>query len=326
MANKKFATKKGKVLITGGAGFIGSHIADLLIEKGYDVVIVDNLVTGNKENINKKAKFYKIDITKKGLRKVFEKERPDFVIHEAAQVNVRKSLSNPIFDAESNILGTINVLECCKDFKIKKTIYSSSGGACYGEPQYLPCDEKHPLNPICHYGVSKHSAEHYFYLYNFLYGIDYIILRYSNVYGPRQDPKGEAGVISIFLERIKNNKEPLIFGDGEQTRDYVYVEDVAYSNLIALEKDTKNAKHRIFNIGTGKETSVNEIFRLIKEETGTKINARHIEAVPGEVKRVCLDISLAKKELNWIPKTDLREGIRKTVGWFNRKLSIKPLK
>lgn len=310
---------KAKVLVTGGAGFIGSNIVDLLIEKGYDVVVVDNLFTGSRENVNKKAKFCKADITKPELRGVFEKEKPDFVIHEAAQINVRKSVSEPIFDAKSNILGTINVLECCRESKVKKVLYSSSGGACYGEPEYMPCDEKHPVNPICHYGVSKHAAEHYFYLYNVLYGLDYVILRYSNVYGPRQDPKGEAGVISIFLEKVTNSQQPLIFGDGKQTRDYVFVKDVANANLLALEKDTKKAKIRIFNIGTGKRTDVNEIFSLIKSATSTKIDAKHVEPVPGEIRNICLDIKLAEKELGWKPKVDLKEGIKKTVEWFNTK-------
>lgn len=307
---------KGKVLVTGGAGFIGSNIVDLLIENGYDVIVVDNLVTGNKENVNKKARFCNADITRPELRKIFEKERPDFVIHEAAQINVRKSVTEPMFDAESNITGTINVLECCKDFKVKKILYSSSGGACYGNPEYMPCDEKHPVNPICHYGVSKHAAEHYFFLYNFLYGLDYVILRYANVYGPRQDPKGEAGVIAIFMGRIKEGKKPLIFGDGKKTRDYAFVSDVAMSNLLALEKKTKS---RIFNIGTGKETSVNEIYTLIKKASGTKIDAEHVDPVPGEVERIKLDCSLAKKELGWQPEVQIEEGIKRTFEWSRKK-------
>lgn len=307
---------KGKVLVTGGAGFIGSHIVDILIDNGYSIVIVDNLATGNRDNISKKAKFYDADITKPELKKVFEKEKPDFVVHEAAQINVRKSVTEPVFDAESNILGTINLLECCRDFKVKKVVYSGSGGACYGEPEYMPCNEKHPVNPICHYGVSKHAAEHYFFLYKHLYGVDYTILRYSNVYGPRQDPKGEAGVISIFLGKIKSKDTPHIFGDGKQTRDYVYAGDVARANLLALERKTKS---KIFNIGTGKETSVNEIYSLIKSATKTKIEAVHTDPVPGEVRRVALDCSLAAKELGWKPEVDLAAGIKKTVEWFNKK-------
>lgn len=307
---------KGKVIVTGGAGFIGSHITDILIDKGYEVVIVDNLVTGNRENINKKAKFHNVDITKPALKDVFEKEKPDFVIHEAAQINVRKSVEEPMFDAESNVLGTINVLECCREFKVKKIIYSSSGGACYGEPEYMPCDEKHPVHPISHYGASKYAAEQYFFLYNFLYKLDYTILRYSNVYGPRQDPRGEAGVISIFLDRITKNQTPIINGDGNQTRDFIYVGDVAKANLLALEKNTKS---RIFNIGFGKETSVNDIFAEIKKAAKTKLKAKHGPAIPGEVYRIYLDHGLAGKELGWKPEVVLSEGIRKTVEWFRLK-------
>ncbi|PIN86338.1 UDP-glucose 4-epimerase [Candidatus Woesearchaeota archaeon CG10_big_fil_rev_8_21_14_0_10_44_13] len=308
------AKTKGKVLVTGGAGFIGSNIVDLLIEKGYDVVIVDNLVTGNKENISKKAKFYDVDITGQGLKDVFEKEKPDFVIHEAAQINVRKSVEDPMFDANSNVIGTINVLECCRRSGVKKILYSSSGGACYGEPEYMPCDEKHPVHPICPYGASKYAAEQYFFLYNFLYRIDYTILRYANVYGPRQDPKGEAGVISIFLDRISKGQVPVINGDGRQTRDFVYVGDVARANLLALEKSTKS---RIFNIGFGKETSVNQIYSEIKKATKSGIDARHGQAIPGEVYRIYLYAGLAKKELGWKPGVVLSEGIKKTAEWFN---------
>lgn len=310
---------KGKVLITGGAGFIGSHIADILVENGYDVVVADNLVTGNEKNLNKKAKFCKADITKPELRKVFEKERPDFVIHEAAQINVRKSVDDPMFDANSNVIGTINVLECCRDFGVRKIIYSSSGGACYGEPEYMPCDEKHPIRPICPYGASKYAAEQYFYLYRFLYQLDYIILRYSNVYGPRQDPRGEAGAISIFLDRISKKQTPVINGDGTQTRDFVYVGDVARVNLIALEKNTENMKSRIFNIGFGKETSVNEVYEEIGKAAGSSIEAKHGPAIPGEVYRIYLNAGLAKKELGWEPKIGLSAGIKKTAEWFSEK-------
>lgn len=307
----------GKVLITGGAGFIGSSIADLLISKGYSVIIVDNLVTGNNDNINKKAKFYDADITKPEMKNIFSKEKPDFVIHEAAQINVRASVENPVFDATSNILGTINVLECCREFGVKKILYSSSGGACYGEPEKIPCDEGHPVNPVSHYGVSKHSAEHYLFLYNSLYKLDYTILRYANVYGPRQDPKGEAGVISIFLGRIARGQAPTINGDGKQTRDFVYVEDVARANLLALERSTKS---RIFNIGCSVETSVNEIYAEIKKAAGKDIEAKHGPAIPGEVFRISLNCKLAEKELGWKPAVSLKEGIARTAAWFDSKI------
>ncbi|MFA6461403.1 MAG: NAD-dependent epimerase/dehydratase family protein [Candidatus Woesearchaeota archaeon] len=299
-----------KVLVTGGAGFIGSHIVDLLIRKGYSVVIVDNLSTGNKKNINSQAKFYLLDLTNLDLlRKVFIEEKPQFVYHVAAQVNVRKSVNDPIFDAKTNILGSINVLECCKEFKVEKIIYSSSGGACYGEPEYLPCDETHPVNPMCQYGITKHTVEHYLYLYHKLYGLNYVILRYANVFGPRQDPSGEAGVVSIFIEQIKSNKVCKIFGDGEQTRDYVYVEDVARANLLALEKMTIS---RMFNLGTGIPTSVNQIFFLLQELTH-KGSKEHVSPVLGEIKDIHLDYSLAEKELGWKPTMGLKEGLSKIL-------------
>ncbi len=305
---------KGRVMVTGGAGFIGSHVADILINNGYDVALVDDLSTGNRKNINPKARFYEVDIKNTPfLEKVFEKEKPDFVVHQAAQVNVRKSVAEPVFDALSNIVGTLELLELCRDYKVKKFVYASSGGACYGEPEKIPCSEGHPIMPISHYGVSKHCAEHYVFLYSHMYGIDFNILRYANVYGPRQDPFGEAGVVAIFLNKIINREKPQIFGDGEQTRDYVYVSDVAKANLLALEKSTKS---RIFNIGTGKETSVNQIYSMLKKASGTDIEAVSTPAVAGEVSRISLECSRAEKELGWKPEVSIEEGIRKTSEWF----------
>ncbi|GAB6117189.1 hypothetical protein JCM16816_07860 [Thermoanaerobacter brockii subsp. lactiethylicus] len=200
-----------KALVTGGAGFIGSNIVDLLIENGYEVVIVDNLSTGKEEFINKKAIFYKKDIIDEDLCKIFEKEKPDYVIHQAAQIDVQKSIDNPVFDAKINVLGTVNLLECCRKSGVKKVIYASSA-AVYGNPEYLPIDEVHKINPISYYGISKHTPEHYFVVYRQLYGLKYTILRYANVYGIRQDPKGEGGVISIFLDKMLKGERPIIFG------------------------------------------------------------------------------------------------------------------
>lgn len=302
------------VLLTGGAGFIGSNIVDLLIENGYGVLIIDNLSSGKKENLNKKAKFYKLDICNQNLKKIFKKEKPEFVIHQAAQVNVRKSILNPEFDANVNISGSINLLECCKNFNVKKVVYASSGGAIYGEPQYLPADERHPINPISPYGASKHAVEHYLELYRQNFGIDYISLRYSNVFGPRQDPFGEGGVIAIFIGKFLRNKQPVIFGDGNQTRDFVYVGDIASANLISLEKEMNK---RIFNIGTGIETSVNEIYKKLKNILNSKIEPIHRDAIKGEVGRIYLDIHLAEKELGWKPETSLEDGLKKTIEWYN---------
>jgi UDP-glucose 4-epimerase len=211
-----------KVLVTGGAGFIGSNLVDRLIEKKYEVVIIDNLSTGKKEHINKNATFYKADISSNEIEDIFKKENINIVIHTAAQIDVQKSINDPIYDCKNNIIGTLNILEACKKHKIEKLVYSSSA-AVYGQPDYLPVDEEHPINAMSGYGISKHTPEHYINMYSDIYGLNASILRYSNVYGPRQDPKGEGGVISIFVDKMLNNEEPIIYGDGEQTRDFIYV-------------------------------------------------------------------------------------------------------
>jgi len=296
-----------KVLVTGGAGFIGSHLVDEALEEGYDVVTIDNLNNGKLENLNKDAKFYKVDIVDiDNLSLVFEKEKPDYVIHLAAQISLRESLKNPIYDAEQNILGSINILECCRKFNVKKVVYASSA-AVYGFPKYLPVDEKHPINPFSPYGVSKHTVEHYLQYYHENFEIDYIILRYSNVYGERQDPLGEAGVIAIFIDKLKKGERPIIFGDGEQTRDFIYAKDVVEANLLALEKETEN---KVFNISTNTETSVNELFKKIKEIMNSNINPIYKNPIK-EVRNIRLDNSLAEKELNWKPKVELNEGLKK---------------
>ena len=301
-----------KILVIGGAGFIGSHIVDLLIDKGHKVVVVDDLRTGNKENLDSKAKLYELDMTKKELESVFVTEKPDMVCHQAAQVNVRISLKDPLADAYNNILGTINILECCKRHNVKKIVYASSGGARYGEPDEIPCKESHKIMPLSPYGISKHTAEHYVKLYSKLYGFDYNIVAYSNVYGPRQDPKGEAGVIALFLDWAMNDKECTIFGDGEQTRDYVYVGDVARANVLALEKETKSKN---FNIGTGKLISVNDLFNMIKKIVGQG-SSKHENALAGEVRDIALNCSLAKKELSWESEMSIEDGLKKTADWF----------
>jgi UDP-glucose 4-epimerase len=299
-----------KVLVTGGAGFIGSHIVDELVKNGYGVVVVDNLVTGNKNNINPKVEFVEGDITNKNLDEKINFQEIDVVIHQAAQINVRKSVENPIYDGDINVLGTLNILENMRKYDVKKIIYASSGGAVYGEPKHLPVDENHPIAPLSPYGLSKYCGEEYIKLYNRLYGIEYCILRYSNVYGERQDPRGEAGVISIFIDRILNNESPVIFGDGNQTRDFVYVGDVARANLMAFDW-----KNEIVNIGTGKETSVNELFKVIADELNYKDKPIYDKPREGEVRRIYLDIKKAEK-LGWKPEIDLKEGIKRVVGWM----------
>ncbi|MCX6695272.1 MAG: NAD-dependent epimerase/dehydratase family protein, partial [Candidatus Altiarchaeota archaeon] len=281
-----------KVLVTGGAGFIGSNVVDLLIGKKYDVVVLDNLSTGKRENVNPKAKFIEMDIGDEKLDSVFRNEKPEYVVHHAAQIDVRKSIADPVFDSKVNIIGSINLLECCRRHGVKKIVYASSGGAVYGEPKYLPAGEDHPIQPLCPYGASKYVVEKYVELYGMNYGIDYTILRYANVYGPRQDPLGEAGVVAIFTGRFMEGKTPVIFGDGEQTRDFVYVKDVALANLMALEKKTNE---KVFNIGSGVETSVNKIAQELKKLTNSKVNPTHSQDVKGEVRRISLKIERAKK-------------------------------
>lgn len=299
--------------MTGGAGFIGSHVVDLLVEKGYEVVVVDDLSTGRIENINEDAKFYNVSICSQELREIFGKERPDFVLHFAAQVNVRKSFNDPKFDANINIKGSINLLECCRYLCVDKIVYASTGGAIYGNPQYLPVDEKHPIKPLSPYGASKHAIEHYLYIYKNNYNINYISLRYGNVYGPRQDPNGEAGVIAIFTNRLLKNERPVIFGDGNQTRDFIFVEDAANAAILALERDVRK---KTLNIGTGRETSVNEICNKLRSIIGNNINPIYSDPIEGEVRRICLNSDNAKRELNWKPKNSIDDGLKKTVDWF----------
>ena len=302
-----------KVLITGGAGFIGSHITDLLIKKNYQVVIVDNLSTGKKENLNPQATFYEGDICDFSfLEKIFKKEKPNIVNHHAAQINVRTSLDNPQFDAEVNIKGSLNLLELSKKYSIQKFIFVSTGGAIYGDTEKRPTPENHLPKPVSPYGIAKLTVEHYLHYYNVVWGLNYIALRYSNVYGPRQNPHGEAGVVSIFLEKIKNNEECLINGTGEQTRDYVFVEDVARANLQAI----KSGKTGCFNVGTSIETSVNKLFEVISNNLTKQVKSQHREGPKGEQKTSCLSYKSIQENLDWEPKTDINTGIKKTIDFF----------
>jgi len=302
---------KEKILITGGAGFIGSHIVDLFIKNGHKVVIVDNLCRGSKKNINAQAKFYQVDILSPRLRRIFHQEKPEIVIHEAAQINVRESVKDPKFDARINILGSINLLQIAAKSKIKKIIYSSSGGAVYGEPHYLPVDEKHPIGPLSPYGASKYTVELYLKYFAKLSGFSYVILRYSNVYGLRQDPKGEAGVVSIFIDKFLQNEQPKIFGDGNQRRDFINVKDIARANYLAYKK----VSNETLNIGSGKEISVNQIFKLLKSLLGSGLKPEFTDPIPGEVRRIYLDIKKAKKIMGFKPKTSFKQGLKETINW-----------
>lgn len=304
-----------KVLVTGGAGFIGSHVVDMLVNSGHEVVIVDDLSTGRLSNLNPAARFYQVDIRSAELEEVFAKELPDYVDHHAAQMDVRKSVEDPHFDADVNVLGSINLLEYARRFNVRRFVYISTGGAVYGEPEYLPCDEAHPVNPICPYGASKHTVEHYLYMYRQMYGLEYVVLRYPNVYGPRQDPHGEAGVVAIFTGQMLAEKPVTINGDGEQLRDYVYVEDCARANLMALTTDRANM---IYNLGFGKGTTVKEIFSTLKGITGYGRAANHGPAKLGETRQIYLDATRARQDLGWEPLTNLFEGLEQTVEYFRR--------
>ncbi len=300
-----------KILVTGGAGFIGANLVNALIEHGHDVVIIDNLVTGKKNNLNPKAKFYNIDIRDKDIEKIFKEHNFDIVNHHAAQIDVRKSVENPVYDRDVNVIGLLNLLQNSIKYKIKKFINISSGGVIYGDDAELPIKETAKKNPLSPYGISKLSGENYMYIYNKLHNLKYTTLRYSNVYGKYQDPKGEAGVIAIFSNLMLDKKQPVMYGDGKQTRDYVYVKDVVNANLLAMEKGDYEA----FNIGTGTETSVIELFNIMKKITDYQGEPKHEPARPGELLRNSLDITKAKKLLNWQPKYTLEEGLKETIAW-----------
>lgn len=301
-----------KILVTGGAGFIGSHVADAFIELGHDVVIVDNLTMGNMDNVNPRARFVKMNIQDREIMNLFEKEKFDVVNHHAAQMDVRLSVADPIFDATNNILGTINLLQAAARNKVKKFIFISSGGAIYGEQDYFPADEAHPTRPLSPYGITKLTGEKYLYFYHHVYNLNYVILRYANIYGPRQNPRGEAGVIAIFASRLLTGDQTIINGDGTQTRDYVYVGDVVAANRKALEYDCND----YFNIGTGIETNVNELFRRLNHLINAKAKEVHRPAQPGEQLRSVLNNQKAKELLNWMPRVSLDEGLLKTIAYF----------
>ena len=300
-----------KILVTGGAGFIASNITDALIEEGHEVVILDNLSTGRKENINPKAKFVLGDITD-DLTKLFDEEKFDVVNHHAAQMDVRKSVADPTFDATVNILGTINLLQNCVRTGVKKFMFASTGGAVYGEQDYFPADEKHLTFPLSPYGISKMSVEKYIYFYNKQYNLKYSILRYANIYGPRQNPFGEAGVVAIFTTKFLNKEQPVINGPGTQTRDYVFVGDVVKANLTVLN-DTDNT---IYNVGTGVETDVNDIFHILNEATGADMEEKHGPALPGEQLRSVITSDKLFNTFGFRPSITMKEGLEKTLNYY----------
>lgn len=317
-----------KVLVTGGAGFIGSHIVDGYLKEGYQVVVIDDLSGGKRENLNKKAKFYQMDINDIKVAEIFAEEQFDLLNHHAAQIDLRTSVKKPLLDAKINILGTLNLLENCLKYKVKNFIFISSGGAIYGQPEEIPVDEYYPKNPLSPYAVAKHTMEHYLYYYRQIFALNYLALRYANVYGPRQDPFGEAGVIAIFSQRMLKKDRPTIFGDGEQLRDYIYIDEVIDINMLASQKIESLNKKRAsspddlsYNVGIGKGNSVNFLYRVLAEITDFQEKPIYAPAKKGDIRKIYLDSGKAKKELNWQVKLELRDGLKKTVKWFKERKS-----
>ncbi|MQF64889.1 NAD-dependent epimerase/dehydratase family protein [SAR202 cluster bacterium AC-409-J13_OGT_754m] len=305
-------TSRKTVLITGGAGFIGSHLAERCLAEGHRVIAIDNLSTGRLGNIEKGITFLHADICDPSITTIFQKEKPDIVFHLAAQISLQNSLRNPIQDAQTNTLGTINLLHASKTVGIQKFIYSSTGGALYGEPEYFPCDENHPITPLSPYGQSKYFGEQYIQLYSRLFRLNYVSLRYSNIYGPRQDPKGEAGVVAIFTNNMLDKKTPTIFGDGSQTRDFLYVSDVVNANILALSEKANGA----YNIGSGIETSVISLYRELSALLHFKKEPDYRPARTSEVSRIALDSTKALTEMGWKPEVELQKGLAITAEYI----------
>jgi len=301
-----------KVLVTGGAGFIGSHLVDRLVQEGNQVVVIDNLSTGKRKQVNKKAQFYKMDIRSKRIERVFRKERPLIVVHLAAQMNVRLSTEDPVFDAEVNILGTLNLLEHAVKHGVRKVTFASSGGAVYGEQEVFPAGESHRTDPMSPYGISKLAGEKYLAYYTNTTGLRHVVLRFGNVYGPRQEPEGEAGVIAIFSKLMLEGGQPIINGTGKQTRDFVYVDDVVESIMATIGEDIQG----IFNVGTGQESTVNECYGIIKELTNSSCKDLYGAAKKGEQFRSVLDVKKLRGGFDWEPQVSLPEGLKMTVEFF----------
>ncbi|MGG3926634.1 NAD-dependent epimerase/dehydratase family protein [Metabacillus fastidiosus] len=303
-----------KVLVTGGAGFIGSHIVDLLIKQGFDVVIVDNLSTGSLDNIQKNIKFYNCDLSSPRLETIFKLEKPLYVIHQAAQVDVSKSVNDPLLDAENNILATINLLNNCKKFNVNKIIYASSC-AVYGDTDDISIPEEHPINPLSFYGASKYTAEEYIRLFHKLFGLRFTILRYANVFGPRQTSKGEGGVVAIFFDQLINNKQPAIFGNGEQTRDFIYVKDVARANVLALT----NGDNNVFNISRNEKTSINNLYKMMQLIAKIDKEPLYMPQRPGDILYSRLNNIKADKLLKWKSKLNLKDQLKETFEYYKEK-------
>ena len=301
-----------RILITGGAGFIASHIQDAYLAAGHSVAVLDNLATGNTANLAPTSKFYSHDIRDPEIDRIFEEFRPEVLSHHAAQMDVRRSVAEPIYDCEVNGIGTLNLMEAARKHGVKKVVFASSGGAIYGEQESYPADESHPTQPASPYGITKLLGEKYLHFYQEAYGVDAVALRYANVYGPRQNPHGEAGVVAIFATKLLKGEIPVINGDGLQTRDYVFVEDVVQANLLALQPGVRG----IYNVGTGVETDVVAIYRHLAAAAGVNAEAQHGPAKPGEQRRSVISYAKIQNQLGWTPKFSLAEGLKKTVEYF----------
>jgi UDP-glucose 4-epimerase len=302
-----------RVLLSGGAGFIGSHVAYHLLSRGHEVAVVDDLSSGKRENVPKGASFHKLDI-RTGCTDLFEEFRPEALCHQAAQMDVRRSVREPDFDAEVNVLGTLRLLENCVRYGVEKVVFASTGGAVYGEQKAFPAPEDHPQYPVSPYGVSKLAGERYLNFYHVQYGLPYAALRYANVYGPRQDPHGEAGVVAVFCGNLAAGRLSTIYGTGEQTRDYVHVEDVARANVLAVEGVSPPGA---YNIGTGIETSVEELYELLREISGKGLPPKHGPRRPGEQARSSISPAKAARMLSWRPAIELTAGLEGTLRFFD---------
>ncbi len=311
-----------KIVVTGGAGFIASHVVDRYLQLGHDVCVVDNLSRGSMTNLDPRATFYQGDILdREFIHDVLAREKPEVVNHHAAQIDVRRAVCEPSFDASVNILGSLNLLEGAVLHKVRRFIFISTAGAIYGEPKKLPVPETHPANPITPYGVSKHAAEHYLDTFSRLYGIASVVLRYGNVYGPRQNPRGEVGVFSLFCEQIMASIQPLIYGNGMKTRDYIYIEDVVRANVAALDKGSGET----FNIASGIETTDYQLFCVVRNLLGkSHVEPLFVSKRPGEIDKICLNISKANRLLNWKPTVPLQDGASLTIKYIQEQSATQP--